>query len=103
MDEIIEIARTMKSKSFSKELKGTVKEILGTALSIGCQVDGKSPRAITEAIENGEIDSTLFFLLPIGRLRRRGGKGKVPPLPLALRTRLNPPFMSPALFANLRK
>jgi hypothetical protein len=57
LDEIIEIARTMQFKSFSKDLKGGVKEILGTAFSIGCQVDGKSPRAITEAIDAGEIDS----------------------------------------------
>jgi hypothetical protein len=58
LEEIIEIARTMRYKSYSKELKGTVKEILGTAFSVGCQVDGKSPRAISDAIEAGEIDST---------------------------------------------
>ncbi|TKW53168.1 putative UDP-N-acetylglucosamine--peptide N-acetylglucosaminyltransferase SEC [Colletotrichum tanaceti] len=56
LDEIIEIARTMRHKSFSKSLEGTVKEILGTANSVGCQVDGKTPKAITEAIEAGEID-----------------------------------------------
>jgi hypothetical protein len=59
LDEIIEIARTMKFKSFSKDLKGGVKEILGTAFSVGCQVDGKSPKAISDAIEAGEIDSTF--------------------------------------------
>lgn len=57
LDEIIEIARTMKFKSFSKDLAGVVKEILGTAYSVGCQVDGKSPREITDAINAGEIDS----------------------------------------------
>ena len=62
LDEIIEIARTMRYKSFSKDLKGTVKEILGTARSVGCQVDGKSPQVITEAIENGEIDSMIVSL-----------------------------------------
>lgn len=60
IDEVIEIARTMKFKSYSKELKGCVKEILGTAFSVGCQVDGKSPREITEAIDAGEIDSEFF-------------------------------------------
>lgn len=58
LDEIIEIARTMRYKSFAKDLKGTTKEILGTAYSVGCQVDGKPPRVILEAIDNGEIDST---------------------------------------------
>ncbi len=62
LDEIIEIARTMRFKSLAKELKGTVKEVLGTAFSVGCQVDGKSPRAISDAIEAGEIDSMLKTL-----------------------------------------
>ncbi|KAK0392153.1 hypothetical protein NLU13_1651 [Sarocladium strictum] len=56
LDEIIEIARTMRYKSFAKDLKGTVKEILGTAYSVGCQVDGKPPRVVTEAIDSGDID-----------------------------------------------
>lgn len=57
LDEIIEIARTIRFKSFSKSLEGVVKEVLGTAFSVGCQVDGKSPKAIQEAIASGEIDS----------------------------------------------
>ncbi|PNY24493.1 putative ribosomal protein L12, partial [Tolypocladium capitatum] len=64
LDEIIEIARTMRYKSFSKDLKGTVKEILGTAFSVGCQVDGKPPKVITEAIDSGEIDSKRPPSLP---------------------------------------
>ena len=58
LDDIIEIARTMRFKSFSKELKGTVKEILGTAFSVGCQVDGRSPKDVSDDIESGEIEST---------------------------------------------
>jgi ribosomal protein L11 len=61
LDEIIEIARTMRYKSFAKELKGTVKEILGTAYSVGCQVDGKPPKVIAEGIDNGDIDSTSAY------------------------------------------
>jgi large subunit ribosomal protein L12e len=57
LDEIIDIARTMRFKSLAKELKGTVLEILGTAFSIGCQVDGRSPKAISDEIQNGEISS----------------------------------------------
>jgi hypothetical protein len=52
LDEIIEIARTMRFKSLAKELKGTVKEILGTAYSVGCQVDGRSPKDISDDIES---------------------------------------------------
>ena len=45
------------NKSLAKDLKGTVKEILGTAFSVGCQVDGKSPKEISDDIESGEIES----------------------------------------------
>ena len=59
LDEIIDIAKTMRFKSLAKELKGTVLEILGTAFSVGCQVDGRSPKAISDEIQSGEIDSKL--------------------------------------------
>lgn len=62
LDEIIEIARTMRgaNKSLARELKGTVLEILGTAFSVGCQVDGRSPKDISDEIKDGNIDSKLF-------------------------------------------
>jgi ribosomal protein L11 len=66
LDEIIEIARTMKVKSLSKSLKGGVKEILGTAFSVGCRVDGRSPKDVSDDIENGEIESN--YPLPFSRL-----------------------------------
>ena len=47
----------MRFKSLAKELKGTVLEILGTAFSVGCQVDGRSPKEISDEIKSGEIDS----------------------------------------------
>jgi large subunit ribosomal protein L12e len=59
LQDIIEIARTMRSKSMSKDLKGTVKEILGTAFSVGCQVEGRSPKEVSDDIEAGEIESML--------------------------------------------
>lgn len=66
LDEIIEIARVMKSRSFAKELKGTVLEILGTAFSVGCQVDGRSPKEVSDDVKAGEIDSrfTSDVVLP---------------------------------------
>ena len=49
LDEIFEIARKMQHKSFGKNLASVSKEILGTAQSVGCRVDG-------DAINAGEID-----------------------------------------------
>ncbi|GAD92544.1 60S ribosomal protein L12 [Paecilomyces variotii No. 5] len=56
LDEIVDIARIMRNRSFAKELKGTVLEILGTAFSVGCQVDGRSPKDVSDDIKAGEID-----------------------------------------------
>ena len=56
LDDIIEIARTMAFKSFAKNLAGTVKEILGTAQSVGCTVDGRPPHDVIEAIDAGEVE-----------------------------------------------
>ncbi|KAK0225697.1 ribosomal protein L12 [Armillaria fumosa] len=55
-DEIVDIARTMKSKSLAKDLAGCVKEILGTAQSVGCTVDGKPPHDVIDAINEGELE-----------------------------------------------
>jgi large subunit ribosomal protein L12e len=60
LDEIINIARTMRFKSMAKDLKGTVLEILGTAFSTGCKVDGRSPKDISDEIKAGEIESMVY-------------------------------------------
>jgi len=56
LDEIISIARILRYKSLAKELSGTVKEVLGTAQSVGCTIDGKPPHDIIDAINAGELD-----------------------------------------------
>lgn len=56
MDQVIAIARQLRSRSLAKNLAGSVKEILGTVRSIGVTVDGKSPAILTEMINKGEIE-----------------------------------------------
>ena len=60
LDTIIDIARQMRFKSLAKGLEGTVLEILGTAFSVGCQVDGKSPKDISDGIKSGEIEGLWY-------------------------------------------
>lgn len=60
LDDIVEIARVMRHRSFAKELKGTVLEILGTAFSVGCRIDGRSPKDVSDDIKAGEIDGMFF-------------------------------------------
>mgnify|MGYP003573649462 CR=1 FL=1 len=55
LDQAIDVARTMRSRSMARHLSGTVKEMLGTAFSLGCTVNGQSPRDIQKAISEGEI------------------------------------------------
>lgn len=62
LDDIIEIARTMRHRSLAKELRGTVLEILGTAFSVGCRIDGRSPKDVSDDVKAGEIDS-MFRLV----------------------------------------
>lgn len=55
LDQVIEIARTMRERSLARELAGTVREILGTCFSIGCTVNGEHPRELSLKIKNGEV------------------------------------------------
>ena len=54
MDDIIRIAKVMRPRSLSKKFEGTVLEMLGTAQSVGCKVDGEDPHDLIEAIKDGE-------------------------------------------------
>lgn len=62
MDQIIEIAREMRPRSMARYMSGTVKEILGTAQSVGCTVDGVNPHDKIDEINDGtlEIPVSLF-------------------------------------------
>merc|ERR1712232_16348 len=53
LDDIYQIARTMRPKSLTKTFTGTVMEILGTANSIGCTVEGQRPKDIQAQIRKG--------------------------------------------------
>ena len=55
LDAIITIARELRNKSMAKKLSGTVLEVLGTAFSIGCTVNGSSPHDIQGQIQDGTI------------------------------------------------
>ena len=55
LDAVINISRVMRQKSMAKKLRGTVKEVLGTAFSIGCTVNGQSPVDIQKSIDSGNI------------------------------------------------
>ena len=55
-EEVINIARIMRPRSMARTLRGTVKEILGSANSVGCSIDGQNPRDMQEAVQSGQVE-----------------------------------------------
>eukprot|EP00276_Gloeochaete_wittrockiana_P011271 CAMPEP_0184645954 /NCGR_PEP_ID=MMETSP0308-20130426/2584_1 /TAXON_ID=38269 /ORGANISM="Gloeochaete witrockiana, Strain SAG 46.84" /LENGTH=167 /DNA_ID=CAMNT_0027075517 /DNA_START=64 /DNA_END=567 /DNA_ORIENTATION=- len=52
--EIYDIAKVLRKRSLAREMTGTVKEVVGTCVSVGCTIDGQSPAEIIRQIEDGE-------------------------------------------------
>ncbi|KAF0984299.1 hypothetical protein FDP41_007476 [Naegleria fowleri] len=50
MDQVVEIARCMRSRSRAKEFKGCVIEVLGTCVSVGCKVENQDPRHVQQLL-----------------------------------------------------
>ena len=63
MDQVIDIARTMRPRSMSRYLSGTVKEILGTCQSVGCTIDGSHPDDKIEEVNDGSITIPVRYIL----------------------------------------
>ncbi|XP_050626985.1 60S ribosomal protein L12-like [Macaca thibetana thibetana] len=55
-DEIVNITRQMRHQSLAREFSGTIKEILETAQSVGCNVDGRHPHDIIDDINSGAVE-----------------------------------------------
>ena len=56
LDDIINAARVMRPRSMSREFSGVMKEILGTAQSVGCTVDGQDPHDVIDGINDGSVE-----------------------------------------------
>jgi large subunit ribosomal protein L12e len=54
-EQIKKVAKVIEEKSMAKNFAGTVKQVLGTALSLGATVDKQSPKQIIAKINNGEL------------------------------------------------
>jgi len=57
LKEIIEVARMKKESLLSKDLKAATKIVLGSCVSMGIIVEGKSPKEIQILIDEGQYDS----------------------------------------------
>lgn len=59
MAEIITIAKTKADRLLGKNLKMKCKEIVGTAMSMGINIDGKRPVQVLKDIDAGQYDAVF--------------------------------------------
>ena len=55
LEQVKKVAKVIEEKSMAKNFAGTVKQVLGTCLSLGCTVDKQNPRQVIAKINNGEV------------------------------------------------
>lgn len=59
MSQVIKIAQVKRSKLLAKSLKAAVKEIIGTCISMGVEIEGKDPKVILKEIDEGKYDNLI--------------------------------------------
>ncbi|XP_070428005.1 large ribosomal subunit protein uL11-like [Equus przewalskii] len=55
-DEIVNIAQQVSHQLLARELSGTIKETLGTAQSVGCNVDGCHSHDVIDDINSSAVE-----------------------------------------------
>ena len=61
LDALFRILNEVKERSRSKTLRGTLKEVLGTCLAVGCFIEGKHPKEVTAAVKEGRVAFAELF------------------------------------------
>ena len=59
IESAIKIAKMKIDSSYAKDIKGALKEIIGTCLSLGMQVENKPPKDVYNDIKAGKYDEAL--------------------------------------------
>ena len=57
IDQAIKIAKMKYDSLLGREIKQKTKEIIGTCITLGVNVEGKNPKEIQKAIDNGDFDT----------------------------------------------
>ena len=58
-DTIVKVAKTKIDASYATSLKSVAKEIIGTCVSLGVKIEGKTPKEVTAEINAGKWDEKL--------------------------------------------
>ncbi|XP_050282598.1 60S ribosomal protein L12-like [Quercus robur] len=59
LDDVVETAKVTCPRSMAKDLSGTIKEVLGTCVSMGCMVDGKDLKDLLQENSDGDVEVPL--------------------------------------------
>jgi large subunit ribosomal protein L11 len=59
IESAIKIAKMKMDSSYAKDIKGAVKEVIGTCLSLGMQVDNKHAKGAYDDIKAGKYDEAM--------------------------------------------
>ena len=59
MEQVVRIAKVKRAELLSASLKASMKEILGTCVSMGVTVEGKEPKEVQMEIDEGKHDQLL--------------------------------------------
>jgi len=59
MDKVIKVAKLKMEGSYAFDVKGAVKEVLGSCVSMGIKVEGKPPQEVLQELEAGKWDGQM--------------------------------------------
>lgn len=59
IEQIIKVAKTKADSLLSSNLKNQVKEVLGTCISLGFEVEGKDPKEVIKEVDEGKYDKEI--------------------------------------------
>jgi len=59
IEQVIKIAKMKKDSLLVYDLKGAVKNIIGSCVSVGILIEGKEPKEIMKMVDNNEYDDMI--------------------------------------------
>jgi large subunit ribosomal protein L11 len=59
MDKIVKVAKIKIDHSYATDVRGAVKEVLGTCVSSGVKIEGKTPKELLKEVDEGKWDAKL--------------------------------------------
>jgi len=59
MEQAIKIAKIKREDMIASSLKGAVKEVIGTCVTMGVTIEGKPPKQVQKEIDDGAYDGLL--------------------------------------------